>query len=152
MEEHETWHMPDWWCRNERPTNDGVYFENMCRVIFQAGLNWQVIDSKWATTKKAFANFDIQEVACFTDSDVQRLLRDSGIIRNKRKIKAIIQNAQNFVAIQKRYASFQEYLDSLDKSNNYALAVKDLVNMFKWLGPPSASLFLYTVGEKIDPW
>jgi DNA-3-methyladenine glycosylase I len=149
MQQHETWQMPDWWCRNERPTNDNVYFENMCRVIFQAGLNWQVINGKWATTKKAFANFDIKEIACFTESDVQCLLNDPGIVRNKGKIKAIIQNAQNFVAIEKRYGSFQKYLE---KSNNYALAVKDLVNTFKWLGPPSASLFLYTVGEKIDPW
>lgn len=152
MQEHKTWQMPDWWCRNERPANDKVYFENMCRVIFQAGLNWQVIDNKWATTKNAFVNFDIKEIACFTDSDVQQLLKDPGIVRNKGKIKAIIQNAQNFIAIEKRYGSFQKYLDSLDKSNNYALVIKDLVNTFKWLGPPSASLFLSTVGEKIDPW
>ncbi len=62
--------MPDWWCRNERPATDSVYFENMCRVIFQAGLNWKVIDGKWQTIKTAFANFDIKEVACFTASDV----------------------------------------------------------------------------------
>jgi DNA-3-methyladenine glycosylase I len=112
MQQHETWQMPDWWCRNERPTNDNVYFENMCRVIFQAGLNWQVINGKWVTTKKAFANFDIKEIACFTESDVQCLLNDPGIVRNKGKIKAIIQNAQNFVAIEKRYGSFQKYLDN----------------------------------------
>ena len=152
MAEHETWKMPDWWCRNERPANDKVYFENMCRVIFQAGLNWQVIDSKWETIKKAFADFNIKEIACFTDSDVQGLMNDPGIVRNKGKIKAIIQNAQNFIAIEKRFGSFQKYLDSLDKSGNYANAIKDLVNTFKWLGPPSASLFLYTVGEKIEPW
>lgn len=152
MAEHETWKMPDWWCRNERPANDKVYFENMCRVIFQAGLNWQVIDGKWETIKKAFADFNIKEIACFTDSDVQGLMNDPGIIRNKGKIKAIIQNAQNFIAIEKRFGSFQKYLDSLDKSGNYTNAIKDLVNTFKWLGPPSASLFLYTVGEEIEPW
>jgi len=150
MQEH--WEMPDWWCRNQKPANDNVYFENMCRVIFQAGLNWQVIDGKWETTKDAFADFNLKKVACFTDLDVQRLLHDAGIVRNKGKIQAIIQNAQNFVAIEKRYGSFQKYLDSLDKSNNYANAIKELVNTFKWLGPPSASLFLYTVGEKIEPW
>ena len=90
MQKDEIWQMPDWWCRNERPTDDSVYFENLCRIIFQAGLNWQVIDGKWETTKKAFANFDIKEIACFTDSDVQRLLKDPGIVRNKGKIKAII--------------------------------------------------------------
>ena len=152
MQEHESWKMPEWWFRGKRPSSDNCYFENMCRIIFQAGLNWQVIDSKWSTTKKAFADFDVENVACFTDSDVQRLLKDQGIIRNKGKIQAIIQNAQNFVAIKKRYGSFQKYLDGLDKSNNYDNATKDLVNKFKWLGPPSASLFLYTVGEKIDPW
>jgi 3-methyladenine DNA glycosylase Tag len=151
MAEHETWKMPDWWCRNERPANDNVYFENMCRVIFQAGLNWQVIDGKWETIKKAFADFNIKEIACFTDSDVQGLMNDPGIVRNKGKIKAIIQNAQNFIAIEKRFGSFQKYLDSLDKSGNYTNAIKDLVNTFKWLGPPSASLFLYTVGEEIEP-
>ena len=144
--------MPEWWCREKRPFNDNVYFENMCRVIFQAGLNWHVIDNKWPTTRKAFANFNIDKVAYFTNSDVERLLKDTGIIRNKDKIQAIIQNAQNFKTIEKQYGSFQKYLDSQDKSNNYVNVVKDLTNKFKWLGPPSASLYLYTIGEKIKHW
>jgi DNA-3-methyladenine glycosylase I len=152
MQEEEHWQMPDWWCRDKRPANDSIYFENMCRVIFQAGLNWHVIDNKWPTTKKAFANFNIDKVAYFTDNDIERLMQDPGIIRNRGKIKAIIQNAQNYKALEKQFGSFQKYLDSLDKSDNYANAIKDLVNKFKWLGPPSASLFLYTVGEKIEPW
>lgn len=144
--------MPKWWLRERRPSSDNVYFENMCRIIFQAGLNWQVIDKKWRSIKEAFEDFEIGKVALYTEADVARLLKDTGIIRNKGKIKAIIQNAKNFVAIQKRYGSFQKYLDSLDKSNNYAEMVKDLVNKFKWLGPSSAGLFLYTVGEDIDLW
>jgi len=144
--------MPEWWCRDKRPDNDEVYFENMCRIIFQAGLNWQVVDNKWPSTKKAFSDFNIDKVVCFTDTDLERLIRDPGIIRNKGKIKAIIQNAQNFKTIEKQYGSFQKYLDSIDKSNNYENVVKDLVNKFKWLGPPSASTFLYTVGEKIRVW
>jgi DNA-3-methyladenine glycosylase I len=124
----------------------------MCRVIFQAGLNWHVIDNKWPSIKKAFSNFDIEKVARFIDEDVERLLKNAGIVRNKRKIQAIIQNAQNFIAIEKRYGSFQKYLDSLDKSDNYASAIKDLINKFKFLGQSTTSLFLYTVGEKIDPW
>jgi DNA-3-methyladenine glycosylase I len=150
QEQH--WQMPEWWFRGKRPSSDEVYFENMCRVIFQAGLNWHVIDNKWPSIKKAFANFNIEEIACFTSADVERLVKDPEIIRNKGKIKAIIQNAQNFKAIEKQHGSFQKYLDSLDKSNNYENVVKDLVNKFKWLGPPSASTFLYTVGEKIKVW
>lgn len=150
--EEQNWQMPQWWYRETRPSDDNAYFENMCRVIFQAGLNWQVIDKKWSTTKKAFLNFNIEKVACFTDEDVAMLLKDEGIIRNKGKIQAIIQNARNFIAIKKIFGSFQKYLDSLDKSNNYTNVVNDLVNKFKWLGPASASLFLYTVGETIDVW
>ena len=143
--------MPGWWYREERPPNDNAYFENMCRVIFQSGLNWRVIEDKWSTTKKAFSNFEVSKVAYFSAAEVENLMKDTGIVRNKGKIKAIIQNAQNFVAIEKQYGSFQKYLDSLDKSDNYANVVKDLVNKFKWLGLPSASLFLFTVGEKINP-
>jgi DNA-3-methyladenine glycosylase I len=152
MQEQEHWKMPDWWYREKRPSTDKEYFENMSRVIFQAGLNWQVIDKKWPSIKKAFLNFNFEKIAYFTDADVERLMKDPEIIRNKGKIKAIIQNAQNFVAIEKRYGCFQKYLDSLDKSNNYENVVKDLVNKFKWLGPPSASTYLYTVGEKISVW
>jgi 3-methyladenine DNA glycosylase Tag len=149
--DEENWKMPDWWYREEKPSNDDAYFENMCRVIFQTGLNWKVIEDKWPTTRKAFANFAVSRVAVFADAEVENLLKNPGIVRNKGKIKAIIQNAQNFVAIEKRYGSFQKYLDSLDKSDNYANVIKDLVNKFKWLGPSSASIFLYTVGEEIKP-
>jgi DNA-3-methyladenine glycosylase I len=150
--QEENWQMPNWWYREKRPSNDEAYFENMCRIIFQAGLNWHVIDNKWQSIKKAFLNFRIGKIACFTDVDVETLMKDTGIIRNKGKIKAIMQNAQNFKTIEKQYGSFQKYLDSLDKSDNYANVVKDLTNRFKWLGPPSASLYLYTVGEKIQHW
>ncbi len=146
------WQMPEWWYREKRPNNDEGYFENMCRVIFQAGLNWHVIDNKWSAIKKAFANFNVNKIVCFTNADVERLMNNPEIIRNRGKILAIIQNAQNFKTIEKQYGSFQKYLDSLDNSNNYTKVVSDLVNKFKWLGPPSASLFLYTVGERISVW
>ena len=149
--DEQNWKMPKWWYREKNPPNDNAYFENMCRVIFQSGLNWHVIEEKWPTTKEAFANFEVSKVANFSDAEIDNLMKNAGIVRNKGKIKAIIQNAQNFKAIEKQHGSFQKYLDSLDKSDNYANIIKDLVNKFKWLGPPSASLFLYTVGEKINP-
>ena len=55
---------------------------------------------------------------------------------------------KTFLAVEKQYGSFKKYLDSLDKSNNYENVVKDLINKFKWLGPPSASTFLYTWAKK----
>jgi DNA-3-methyladenine glycosylase I len=146
----ESWKPPAWWYREKRPPNDDAYFENMCRIIFQAGLNWNVIEKKWVTTKKAFAEFSIEKVAQFTNADVERLMKDKGIVRNKRKIQAIIQNANLFREIKNQYGSFQSYLDRQDKSKNYSHVVKELSSRFKWLGPPSASLFLYAVGENIS--
>ena len=134
---------------DKRATSDSAYFENMCRIIFQAGLNWSVIDKKWPTTQKAFDKFSTKKVSGYTDSDVARLMKDEGIVRNKGKISAIIENAKEFEKIRKEYGSFQTYLDKLDKSHNYSLVIKDLSARFKWLGPSSASIFLYTVGEKI---
>ena len=151
--QEQNWQPPEWWYLGKRPTSDDAYFENMSRIIFQAGLNWSVIDKKWPTTKKAFANFSIEKVARFTNADVDRLMKDEGIVRNKGKINALIENAKQFQEICKQHGSFQKYLDSLDKSNNYAPATKELSTRFKWLGPSSATLFLYTVGEKIKhPW
>ena len=147
-----TWQPPEWWYRNKRPPNDDSYFENMSRVIFQAGLNWKVIDNKWPTTKKAFAGFSIEKVSRFTDSDVERLLKDAGIVRNRSKVCAMIHNANQLVEIKKKHGSFKSFLDSLDKSENYASAIKELTNRFEHLGPSSASLFLYTVGEDIEPF
>jgi DNA-3-methyladenine glycosylase I len=121
----------------------------MCRIIFQAGLNWSVVEKKWLTTKKAFDNFSTEKVSVFTSSDIARLMKDEGIVRNKGKISSIIQNAKEFEKIKKEYGSFQKYLDKLDKSHNYSSVVKELTARFKWLGPSSASLFLYSVGEKI---
>lgn len=146
------WKPPEWWYRKQRPTTDEAYFENLTRVIFQAGLNWHVIDKKWPTTKKAFEQFSISKVARFTDKDAARLLKDEGIVRNKNKVCATIQNAAEFQNIKKQYGSFQKYLDGLDKSNNYSTVVNELTKRFKHLGPSSASTFLYTVGEKIEPW
>jgi DNA-3-methyladenine glycosylase I len=86
----------------------------------------------------------------FDDSDLERLMKDEGIVRNRGKLQAIILNAREFKQIQKECSSFQKYLDSLDKSKNYACVVEELSGRFKWLGAPSATMFLHTVGEKIE--
>lgn len=143
------WEWPSWWYQNKRPPNDDAYFENLSRIVFLAGLNWHVIEKKWVTIKPAFANFSIEKVACFNDADLERLLQNPGVIRSRGKIQAIILNAREMQKIQKEYGSFQKYLDSQDKSNNYQNVVQDLTRRFKWLGPNSASMFLHSVGEKI---
>jgi len=134
--------------RTSRPTDDG-YFENMTRVIFQGGLNWRVIDRKWPAFQKAFSHFSIDAVANYDDTDVERLMADAGIVRNRAKIVATITNAKHFQRIVRAHGSFHSYLDTLGKSDNYTRTVKELTSHFSRLGPSSAQIFLYSVGANI---
>lgn len=147
----EEWSPPKWMYRNRTPPNDDTYFENMTRVIFIAGLSWKMIDKKWPNFKRAFENFSIDRVAGFGERDVERLMKDKGIVRNRAKIIATINNAKEFQNIREEYGSFRSYLDSLDKSHNYTLVIKELGKKFSRLGSSSARIFLYSVGENIVP-
>ena len=145
----ETWQPPEWIYRKTRPSSDDAYFENMTHVIFQAGLSWKMIEKKWPNFKKAFENFSIDRVAMFNEDDIKRLMADSSIVRNRKKISATIHNSNQFQKIRKEFGSFQLYLDGLDKSKDYSLVIKELNKIFKHLGPSSARIFLYSVGEDI---
>jgi len=70
-------------------------------------------------------------------------------VRNRAKINSTIVNAKQFQNMRKEWDSFQSYLDSLDKSNNYAFVMKELGKKFSRLGPSSTRIFLYSVGEDI---
>jgi len=147
--EDSSWQPPSWMYRERRPPNDDAYFENMTRIIFQAGLSWKMISKKWPNFRKAFENFSIDKVAKFDDSDFARLMVDKSIVRNRRKIEATINNAKESQRIKRQFGSFRPYLDSLDKSQNYALAIKELSKQFRRLGPSSARIFLYSIGEDV---
>jgi 3-methyladenine DNA glycosylase Tag len=136
--------------RDRKPSSDDAYFENMTRVIFLAGLSWKMIDEKWPNFKKAFNNFSITKVAKFGEENIKRLMKDASIVRNQAKIRAAVNNAKQLQNIKKEHGSFQSYLNKLDKSNNYALVIKELGKKFSRLGPSSARIFLYSVGEKIE--
>ncbi len=73
---------------------DQAIFERLCLEAFQSGLSWLTILRKRENFRKAFAGFGIREVAAFTDADVARLLADAGIVRNRAKINAAINNAR----------------------------------------------------------
>ena len=141
--------IPDWVFQEKRPAQDRQYFENLTRCIFQGGLNWVMIANKWPNFRKAFDNFDIEKVAKYGVEDQDRLLEDAGIIRNKQKIIATIQNAEEFKKIINEYGSFKKWLDSLDKSNNYQYVVKLLSSRFSRVGPSTAHTFLWSVGEPV---
>lgn len=134
-----------------RPSSDAGYFENMTRCIFQAGLNWKVIDVKWPGFRKAFHDFDVDKVASLGDADVERLMKDGSIVRNRRKIEATISNAKEFEKIAQEHGGFGSWLDSIDKADNYSLVKKRLSDHFRHVGEGTAHIFLFSVGEGIEP-
>jgi DNA-3-methyladenine glycosylase I len=92
--------------------NDDTMFEFLILEGTQAGLSWLAILQRRENYRKAFAGFDAHRVARFSETDVERLLTDTGIIRNRMKIKAAISNAQHFLEVQGEYGSFCVYLRS----------------------------------------
>ncbi len=90
--------------------DDRKLFEFLVLESAQAGLSWQTILNKRENFRKAFAQFDPVKIARFTQKDVTRLLKDAGIIRNRLKIEATINNARQFLAIQKEFGSFSTHM------------------------------------------
>jgi len=92
--------------------DDKVLFEFLVLESAQAGLSWITILRRRDNYRKAFANFDVKKVAAMGADDIERLMQDAGIIRNRLKITATITNAQLFMAVQKEFGSFDKYLYS----------------------------------------
>jgi len=90
--------------------DDSKIFEFLVLESAQAGLSWQTILKRRSGYRKAFANFDVKKVAKYTANDEKRLMNDTGIIRNRLKIKATIMNAKKFLEIQKEFGSFDKYV------------------------------------------
>jgi DNA-3-methyladenine glycosylase I len=90
--------------------DDRTHFEFLVLEMFQAGLSWMTILRKREAFRKAFAGFDPAKVARFGEKDVARLLGDAGIVRNRLKIEAAINNAKHFLEVQKEFGSFDKYI------------------------------------------
>jgi DNA-3-methyladenine glycosylase I len=94
-----------------RPMHDDrKIFEFLVLEAFQAGLSWRTILYKRENFRKAFAGFDYKRIAKFTVRDSARLMKDAGIIRNRLKVAAAINNAKRFLEVQKEFGSFSKYM------------------------------------------
>lgn len=89
---------------------DIKHFEFLILEGAQAGLSWLTILKRREGYRKAFAGFNPEMVAEFTNDDIERLMQDQGIIRNQLKIRSAINNAQHFLEVQKEWGSFDKYL------------------------------------------
>ena len=76
------------------PKSLNDYLEIMSKSVFQSGMSWKVIESKWPGTREAFQGFDIQTVANFHEKDIEDLTKDTRVVRNYRKLMAIVSNAR----------------------------------------------------------
>ena len=90
-------------------TDDRRLFEKLCLEGFQAGLSWLTILNKRDAFRRAFANFDAERMARFTDADVQRLLADTGIVRHRGKIESAIGNARRVLELREREGSLAAF-------------------------------------------
>jgi len=105
--------------------DDKKLFEFLVLESAQAGLSWITILRRREGYRKAFADFDVEKVAAFDQGDIDRLLNDTGIIRNRLKILAAINNAKLFIDVQKEFGSFDKYLYSFMPDG------KPIVNYFE---------------------
>lgn len=115
--------------------------ELFCRLILeinQAGLSWTTILKKQEGFRKAYHDFNIRKVASYKEKDFERLMNDAGIIRNRLKINAAIENAKAIISIQKEAGSFRKWLDS-----NHPLKKEEWVKLFK-------KTFRFTGGEIVN--
>ena len=131
-----------------RPRNDDGYFEEMTKVIFRVGFSREVVEKKWPAFRSAFAGFAIDTVAGWGGRNLERLMDDAGLVRNERKLRAVLRNAQIFREIRAEQGSFARYLAQEAKAGEAALC-RTLSKRFSFLGGRSVLYFLRSVGEEM---
>ncbi|WP_324719843.1 DNA-3-methyladenine glycosylase I [Salinimicrobium sp. HB62] len=90
--------------------DDAAIFEFLILETFQAGLSWITILRKRENFRRAFDDFDYRKIADYSENKLENLMQDSGIIRNRLKIKATVSNAQAFIKVQEEFGSFSSYI------------------------------------------
>ncbi len=118
--------------------NDNELFARLVLEINQAGLNWDTILKKKENFFKAYDNFDVSKVAKYKEKKIESLLNDAGIIRNRLKINASIENAKKIIELQKEFGSFKKWLE-----HHHPLTKDEWVKLFK-------KHFRFTGGEIVN--
>lgn len=138
-------------------TNDIRLFEKICLEGFQSGLSWRTILLKRENFREAFAGFDFNKVAMFTEDDVERLLQNAGIIRHRGKIEATINNAKRAIEMIEREGSLSNFFwsyevqENRDKSRStspesVALSKELKKRGWKFVGPTTMYAFMQAMG------
>ena len=128
--------------------DDRRYFEQLVKAIFQAGLRWPTLASRWAGFGEVFHDFDPVAVAAMTERDVDRAGQDPRIIRHHRKIGAAVECAAIVNELIAQHGSFDAYLRSFGSPEE---EIDDLQRRFPGLGDFSAWWFMQSVGLPVPP-
>ena len=132
-----------------QPQGPADYLEVMSRAVFQTGMSWRIVDAKWPGIKQAFFNFEPLAVASITGEQMEALVQDKRVIRNRRKLEAIVGNAQRLIELEEKHKGFQRYLRS---HGGFEPCVAGLRQQFRFVGDTGAYYFLYVVGEEVPSY
>jgi predicted dinucleotide-binding enzyme/3-methyladenine DNA glycosylase Tag len=117
--------------RDHAPDDPAFFLEHLSRSVFEAGINWRVVEAKWDGIREAFHGFDPAQVAAMPPAEISAVENDSRVIRNKAKIRATVENAREVLAILDEYGSIRGYLASFPDAG---AAAADMRRRFKFLG------------------
>ena len=124
---------------------DADYYALLTRKIFHAGFNRDAVDRRWSAFERAFRGFQPEVVARFAGSDIDRVLCDTSLIQNRRKLLASLRNAQRIQAIAKEHGSFHQWLIALS-SAPYEYRAESVAGVFAYVGEMTAFGFLFEAG------
>lgn len=125
--------------------DDNELFGRLLLEINQAGLSWETILKKEKNFRKAYDEFHIKKIAGYGEADRERLMTDPGIIRNRLKINAAIENAKTIMVLQKEYGSFEKWLESGHPKTKDEW-VKLFKKTFRFTGGEIVNEFLMSIG------
>ena len=128
--------------------SDAEYLDNLTRKIFISGFSGDPVAPRWPRFREVFYAFDPGIVAEMPDLLIDHLQQDPGIIRNKRKLRATVANASEFVRIGEEFGSFHDYLRSLDNLT-YGQRAREIGKRFASVGPNTVYYFLEDAGEPV---
>ncbi len=167
LADYQKYHDEEW----GRPVaDDQRLFEKICLEGFQAGLSWLTILRKREAFRTAFAGFDFEKLARFTEADVERCLQDSGIVRHRKKIESTVNNAGRALDLREEFGSLAAYFwsfeprpenrparldlktaQSLDKTVESTALSKDLKKRgWSFVGPTTVYAFMQAMGMVND--
>lgn len=125
--------------------DDNELFGRLLLEINQAGLSWDIILKKEQSFRLAYDQFEIEKVAAYAEKDIERLLQDAGIVRNRLKVNAAIYNAQEILKIKEEVGSFKNWLD-IQKLTTLDEWKKLFKKRFKFTGGEIINEFLMSTG------